>query len=78
MERILKAQNPDFEGSKKILEVNLSHELIRKLDEMGDAETKAALCRVLLEQAKIADGELPADAQQFSADIIKIGLSSVS
>ena len=78
MERILKAQNPDFEGSKKILEVNLSHALIRKLDEMGDAETKAALCRVLLEQAKIADGELPADAQQFSADIIKIGLSSVS
>ncbi len=78
MERILKAQNPDFEGSKKILEVNLSHELIRKLDDMGDAETKAALCRVLLEQAKIADGELPADAQQFSADIIKIGLSSVS
>ncbi len=78
MERILKAQNPDFEGSKKILEVNLSHELIRKLEGTGDAETKGALCRVLLEQAKIADGELPADAKQFSEDIIKIGLSSVS
>ena len=78
MERILKAQNPDFEGSKKILEVNLGHELIRKLDGTEDAETKAALCRVLLEQAKISDGELPADAQQFSMDIIKIGLSSLS
>ncbi len=78
MERILKAQNPDFEGSKKILEVNLRHELIRKLEGTGNVETKAALCRVLLEQAKIGDGELPADAQQFSADIIKIGLSSMS
>jgi hypothetical protein len=41
-------------------------------------DIKAALCRVLLEQAKVGDGELPADAQQFSADIIKIGLSSIS
>ena len=78
MERILKAQNPDFEGSKKILEVNLHHELIRKLEGTGNADTKAALCRVLLEQAKIGDGELPVDAQQFSADIIKIGLSSMA
>ena len=69
MERI-QAQNPDFEGSKKILEVNLSHELIRKLDEIGCRNQSALLC--LLEQAKIADGELPADAQQFSADIIKL------
>jgi molecular chaperone HtpG len=78
MERILKAQNPDFEGSKKILEVNLGHELIRKLEGTGNVDIKAALCRVLLEQAKVGDGELPADAQQFSADIIKIGLSSMS
>lgn len=75
MERILKAQNPDFEGSKKVLEVNMGHELILKLPGHGDYETKAALCRVLLEQAKITDGELPADAQQFSADIMTLSLA---
>ena len=64
--------------SKKILEVNLRHELIRKIEGTGNVDTAAALCRVLLEQAKIGDGELPADAQQFSEDVIKIGLSSMS
>ena len=78
MERILKAQNPDFEGSKKVLEVNLSHELIKKLPTVSEEATKAALCRVLLEQAKIIDGELPADALQFSQDIMKIVLSGLS
>ncbi len=77
MERILKAQNPDFEGSKKVLEVNLSHELIMKLGNQSSDDAKAVLCRVLLEQAKITDGELPADPQQFSSDIIELGLASM-
>ena len=77
MERILKAQNPDFEGSKKVLEVNLSHELILKLRVHQNDETKAALCRILLEQAKITDGELPNDPQQFSADIMVLGIASM-
>ena len=77
MERILKAQNPDFEGSKKVLEVNMGHELILKLRGNRDDETKASLCRVLLEQAKITDGELPADTQQFSADIMTLALASM-
>ena len=30
LERILKAQNPDYEGTKKVLEINTGHELIKK------------------------------------------------
>jgi molecular chaperone HtpG len=76
LERILKAQNPDFEGGKKVLEINLGHELIKNLAFIKDEDTRASLCRVLLEQAKILDGELPSDPQQFSNDIIRLGMAS--
>ena len=76
LERILKAQNPNFEAGKKVLEVNLGHDLVKSLGTITDEETKASLCRVLLEQAKILDGELPSDPQQFSTDIIKLGMAS--
>ena len=73
LERILKAQNPDFEGSKKILEINSNHELIKKLPTLT-SELQKSLCRVLFEQARILDGEMPSDSQQFSKDLIAIGL----
>jgi len=76
IERILKAQNPDFEGGKKVLEINLGHKLIKNLASIKDEDTRASLCRVLLEQAKILDGELPSDPQQFSNDIIRLGMAS--
>jgi molecular chaperone HtpG len=76
LERILKAQNPNFEGGKKVLEINLGHELIKKLASIKDEDIRASLCRVLLEQAKILDGELPTDPQTFSNDIIRLGLAS--
>ena len=73
LERILKAQNPDFEGSKKILEINTNHDLIKKLPALP-SETQKSLCRVLFEQARILDGEMPSDSLQFSRDLITIGL----
>ena len=76
MERILKAQNPDF--TLKVVEVNLGHALIKALPTIATEETKAALCRVLVEQAKIIDGELPSDAQQFSQDVVTIAMSGIS
>ena len=73
LERILKAQNPDFEGSKKILEINTNHELIKKLPALP-SETQKSLCRVLFEQARILDGEMPSDSLRFSRDLVTIGL----
>ncbi|MBL6845364.1 MAG: molecular chaperone HtpG, partial [Planktomarina sp.] len=73
LERILKAQNPEFETSKKVLEVNVGHDLIQKLPELS-LDLQKALCRVLFEQARIQDGEMPSSTQQFSQDIIQLGL----
>ena len=72
LERILKAQNPEFEGSKKTLEVNVEHSLVRKIPDLS-AELQKALSRVLFEQARVLDGEMPSDPQQFSKDLIAIG-----
>ena len=72
LERILKAQNPEFEGSKKTLEVNAEHSLVRKIPDLS-AELQKALSRVLFEQARVLDGEMPSDPHQFSKDLIAIG-----
>jgi molecular chaperone HtpG len=76
LERILKAQNPEFEGSKKVLEINLTHKLIKKLPALS-SETQKSLCRVLFEQARILDGEMPSNSLQFSKDLIALGLKIV-
>jgi molecular chaperone HtpG len=72
LERILKAQNSDFEGSKKLLEVNCDHALIQKLPSLT-GNLQKSLSRVLFEQARVLDGEMPSDPQQFSKDLIAMG-----
>mgnify|MGYP005748014087 FL=1 len=74
LERILKAQNPEYEGTKKVLEINTSHELIKKLPKKS-MDVQKALSRVLFEQARILDGEMPSDAQKFSEDLITVSLN---
>ncbi len=72
LERILKAQNPEFEGGKKVLEINATHELVRKIPSLSE-DVQASFCRILFEQARILDGEMPSDAQQFSKNLMQIG-----
>jgi len=74
LERILKSQNPEYEGTKKVLEINTSHELIKKLPKKS-MEVQKSLSRVLYEQARILDGEMPSDAQKFSEDLIIVSLN---
>ena len=74
LERILKAQNPDFEVSKKILEINPNHELIKKIPNLS-GDLQISVCRLLVEQARILDGEMPSDPRQFSQDLILISQS---
>ncbi|MDC1252985.1 molecular chaperone HtpG, partial [Amylibacter sp.] len=73
LERILKAQGQDFEGSKKVIEINTNHELIKKLPSLTE-ELQKATCRVIFEQARIQDGEMPTNTRQFSQDLIKLVL----
>ena len=74
LERILKAQNPEFEGGKKVMEVNLDHELIKKLPTLSN-ELQKVVCRILFEQARILDGEMPADVHQFTQDLMHLSLN---
>jgi molecular chaperone HtpG len=72
LERILKAQNPDFEGGKKVLEVNCNHDLVKKIPSLS-LDLQKIVSRVLFEQARVLDGEMPANPQQFSKDLIALG-----
>ena len=74
LERILKAQNPEYEGTKKVLEINTRHALIKKLPKKS-TKVQKALSRVLFEQARILDGEMPSDAQKFSEDLVTVSLN---
>ena len=74
LERIMKAQNPEFESSTKILEVNCNHDLVKKVPNLS-VELQKAISRMLFEQARVLDGEMPSDPQQFSKDLIAIGSS---
>ena len=74
LERIMKAQNPEFKNSTKILEVNCNHELVKKVPNLS-VELQKAISRMLFEQARVLDGEMPSDPQQFSKDLIAIGSS---
>ena len=73
LERILKAQGQGFEGSKKVIEINTNHELIKKLPSLTE-DLQKATCRVIFEQARIQDGEMPTNTRQFSQDLIKLVL----
>ena len=73
LERILKAQGQDFEGSRKVIEINTNHELIKKLPSLTE-DLQKATCRVIFEQARIQDGEMPTNTRQFSQDLIKLVL----
>lgn len=70
----LKAQNPEFEVGKKILEVNVDHYLVKEIPDLN-IELQKAISRVLYEQARVLDGEMPSDPQQFSKDLISIGVA---
>ena len=50
LERIMKAQNPEFESSTKILEVNCNHELVKKVPDLS-VELQKAISRMLFERA---------------------------
>lgn len=74
LERILKAQNPEFEGSSKVLEVNAAHPVIKKIPDLPE-DVQKALSRVLFEQARIMDGEMPTDSKEFSEALMKVGMA---
>jgi molecular chaperone HtpG len=71
MERLLKQHGQLKDGMPRVLELNPDHRIVKKLAERakGDETASDALLKdaahLLLDQARIADGEAPADPAEF-------------
>ena len=74
LERILAGSGRLSSASKPILEVNPRHETIMALAALGDAEQafKQDAVHLLLDEARVLDGERPADARLFSDRLARV------
>jgi molecular chaperone HtpG len=61
-------------ASKPILEVNPRHEIIVALAALGDGDQafKEDAAHLLFDEARVLDGERPADARQFSDRLARV------
>jgi molecular chaperone HtpG len=67
LEKLLASAGRAPERAKPVLEVNAGHALIAKLGQAsGDEEGRRDLAFLLLDQARIAEGEAPADPRAFA------------
>jgi molecular chaperone HtpG len=68
LEKLLAATGRAPERSKPVLEVNAGHALIAKLADVGagDADARKDMAFLLLDEARVADGELPIDPKAFA------------
>jgi len=68
LERILAGAGRLNAASKPILEVNPRHDIVVALAKLGDGDRtfKEDAAHLLLDEARVLDGERPADARQFS------------
>jgi molecular chaperone HtpG len=66
MERMMKMMDANYEGAKRILEINMSHPLVRNLSRINSAHSDDALVRTcilqLYEGALLMDGSLGSTA----------------
>jgi len=68
LERILAGAGRLSSASKPILEINPRHDVVVALAKLGDADRafKEDATYLLFDEARVLDGERPADARQFS------------
>jgi molecular chaperone HtpG len=74
LEKILASAGRLPSASKPILEVNPRHALVVALAALGDGERtfKEDAAHLLLDEARVLDGERPADARSFSARLARV------
>jgi molecular chaperone HtpG len=74
LERLLARAGQLGSAAKPILEINPHHDLIVALANLGDAERplREDAAYLLLDEARILDGELPADAKAFSQRLARV------
>ena len=74
LERILARAGQLGSAAKPILELNPRHDLIVALANLGEDAQKLRedAAHLLLDEAKILDGELPADPRAFSRRLARV------
>ena len=83
LERLLKRHGQMTAGLPRILEINPVHAVVKRLSERAandDAKDDALLkdaAHLLLDQARIADGEAPADPAEFGRRLTAVMTSAL-
>ncbi|RVT38373.1 molecular chaperone HtpG [Sphingobium algorifonticola] len=73
LEKLLAASGQGAGLAKPVLELNPHHDLVLKLGSLpADADLRTDAAWLLLDEARIADGELPADPRAFAARLGKV------
>jgi molecular chaperone HtpG len=80
LERLLARAGQLPSAAKPILEINPRHDLILALADLGDHEEtlREDVAHLLLDEARILDGELPADAKTFARRLARVMRRSAS
>jgi molecular chaperone HtpG len=78
LEKLLAGAGRIDAAAKPVLEINPRHELIAKLGTLAEGGSlREDAARLLLDEARIADGELPADPRAFSARLSRMIASAI-
>ncbi|KEQ52691.1 molecular chaperone HtpG [Sphingobium chlorophenolicum] len=73
LEKLLAGAGRIDSAAKPVLEINPRHDLIAKLGTLAeDSALREDAAHLLLDEARIADGELPADPRAFSARLARM------
>jgi molecular chaperone HtpG len=74
LERLLARAGKRGAAAKPILEINPSHDLITAVANLSEDEQalREDAAHLLLDEARILDGELPADAKAFSERLARV------
>ena len=73
LEKLLAGAGRLDNAAKPVLEINPRHDLITKLGALAeDSELREDAAWLLLDEARIVDGELPTDPRAFSARLARL------
>ncbi|MCB1447219.1 MAG: molecular chaperone HtpG [Rhizobiaceae bacterium] len=72
MERLLQGAGRLQTAEKPVLEINAGNGLVRSVAGLGDAGFKADAAWLLLDEARILDGDRPADPRQFAERLSRL------
>lgn len=75
LRRLLEAQGQAMPETRPTLEVNLGHALLQSMDKLADEARFTELAGLLLDQALLAEGQLPKDSQRLAERLSRLLLN---